>query len=476
MARKIFSVLLVLAACVPADGALPAGSTGEATTGAAPTTGGSGSTGEAQDILERLAAIEGLEVEEQPTELPGYRYFVMRYDQPADHDDPDAQRFGQRLVLLHRDEAAPMVMVTAGYFIYPDSPDLGEPATLLAGNQLAVEHRFFEPSRPGPADWHALTIEQAAADHHRVAAALQGIYGGPWVATGGSKSGMAAVYFRRFYPDDVDATIAYVAPNSFGDLDPRYLEFVAERGDADCRQKLYDVRREFLLRRPAMLERMATQAAEEELTYEILNMDQALESAAVEFVFTFWQYETAELCAEIPAVDASDDDVWLFLDYVVAPKFWSDAWYLGYEPYFWQAASQLGYPAYDQINVEDLMMYPGIDVARTYVQVGPGKDPALDAGAMQDVAAWVAGEGERMLLIYGENDPYTAAMFDPGGAPEVLRYIVPAGNHGARILELADADREAALAAIEAWTGIKPTRTGSARTGSARARLRGHAW
>lgn len=466
----------VLVACVPVDGELPEGTSGGEAT-AASTTGESPTTGEV-DIGERLAAIDGLVVEERTSEIPGYRYFVMTYEQPADHDDPDGPRFAQRMTLHHRDEAAPTVMITAGYFIYPGYQGLGEPALLLVGNQLAVEHRFFTPSRPDPADWSTLTIQQAAADHHRISAALRAeVYEGPWVATGGSKSGMASVYFRRFYPDDVDATIAYVAPQSYGDKDPRYLEFVAQRGDAGCRQALYDLRREVLLRRPAMLAAMAEQAEVEDLTYTILNPDQALESAVIEFVFTFWQYQTAELCSQIPLQSASDEDVWLFLDLVVPPKFWSDDWYLGYEPYFWQAATQLGYPAYDELNVEDLLMYPGIDVARSYVQIGAGKDPVLDEAAMQDIAAWLPAEGQQMLLIYGENDPYSAAMFDPGGAAEVLRFVAPDGNHGSGILDLADADRGAALAALAAWTGVTPTvpRVRMPRR-SARAALRGHAW
>jgi len=468
LAKYLLPVVLV--ACVPDDGELPGETSGGETTGA-PT------TGEAPGIDERLAAIAGLVVEERASEIPGYRYFVMTYEQPADHGDPEGPRFAQRMTLLHRDEAAPTVMITAGYFIYPEYQGLGEPATLLAGNQLSVEHRFFTPSRPDPADWSTLTIQQAAADHHRISAALRAeIYGGPWIATGGSKSGMASVYFRRFYPDDVDATIAYVAPQSYGDADPRYLEYVAERGDAACRQALYDLRREVLLRRPAMLARMAEQAEAEDLTYTILNPDQALESAVIEFVFTFWQYESAELCPEIPLQDAPDDDVWAFLDLVVAPKFWSDDWYLGYEPYFWQAATQLGYPQYDELNVEDLLIYPGIDRARSYVQIEPGKDPTLDESSMQDIAAWLPAEGQRMLFIYGENDPYSAAMFDPGGAAEVLRFVAPAGNHGARILDLADEDRDAALTALEAWTGVMPTVPRDRARRPARAALRGHAW
>lgn len=428
------------------------------------------------DIRDRLAEIDGMTVTEQDSPYAGYRLFLLYYQQPSDHDDPGAPTFNQRMTLLHRDEAAPLVMVTAGYYLDPDDPGLSEPTQLLVANQLVVEHRFFPPSRPEPADWSTLTIAQAAADHHRVATALQAeIYGGPWIATGGSKSGMAAVYFRRFYPDDVAATIAYVAPNSFGQADPRYLEFVASRGDPDCRAALLAAQREVLLRRPAMLAAMAEEAAAEGLTYDLLTPDGALDSAVLEFIFTFWQYETAELCAEIPAADASDADVWAFLGRITPPWFWSDLLVRAYEPYYWQAAVELGYPAYDEANLEGLLVYPGIDVAASYVEPGPGKQPTFDADAMPEIAEWLDSSGSQILFVYGENDPYTAAAFDPSAA-DTVKYVAPGGNHGSRILDLPAADQADALAALATWTGVSPQIPRSRRRASARAARLGQAW
>ena len=49
-------------------------------------------------------------------------------------------------------------------------------------------------------DWEVLDIFQAAADHHRIVAALKSIYSGARINTGHSKGGMTAVFHRRFYP------------------------------------------------------------------------------------------------------------------------------------------------------------------------------------------------------------------------------------------------------------------------------------
>ncbi|MCY1004941.1 S28 family serine protease [Nannocystis pusilla] len=293
---------------------------GETTTGETTTTGASSggeaptttdlttTTGGEVDILEQLSAIDGMWVGELPTPIAGYRLFTMLYEQPADHDAEGGPIFTQRMTLLHRDVDAPMVIVTAGYNINTMSAALGEPATMVAANQLTVEHRFFDESRPSMPDWADLDIRQAATDHHRVAAALQPLYSGRWLATGASKGGLAALYFRRFFPADVDGTIAYVAPYSHGEYDGRYEEFIATRGDEACRQALRDVQREVLIRRPAMLDRMAGQAA----TYALFGADAVLETAALDLPFAFWQYQTASLCASVPPPAASDDEVWAF--------------------------------------------------------------------------------------------------------------------------------------------------------------------
>ena len=404
------------------------------------------------DILEALRGIEGLEVEEKPTAFEGVRFFQLRYDQPADHSDPEGPRFQQRMTLLHRDTAAPFVIESTGYSIVPVFQLYSEPAQLLGGNQLLVEHRFFADSRPEPADWATLTIEQAAADHHRIVEALRPIYQGKWVSTGGSKGGMTSVYHRRFYPDDVDATVAYVAPQSYGTSDPRYLTFVDQVGDAACRQSLKDAQREMLLRRPAMIALMQGEGD----TYDLLGMDKALEVAVIDLPFAFWQYHDASLCPQVPTAALTDDEVWAFLDEVDPPAFWADRGFLEYEPYYFQAGIQLGYPAVDETYIADLIMYPGIDVPSTFVVPGPGKDLVFDPEAMMDVADWLSAEGESMLFVYGENDPYSAAAFELGGAKDSFRFFVPEGNHGSEILDLPAADRDAALLALEAWTGVTP--------------------
>ncbi|MCC6551485.1 MAG: aminopeptidase [Polyangiaceae bacterium] len=419
--------------------------------------------GQPVDILAALQSVEGLEVAERETGIEGYRYFVLQYDQPADHDHPEGVRFEQRMTLLHRDAAAPFILGTSGYFVIPAFPFLDEPAALLGANQLFVEQRWFSPSRPDPADWSRLTIRQAAADHHRIVEALRPIYGGPWISSGASKGGMASVYHRRFYPDDVAGTVAYVAPQSYGTSDPRYIDFVAQIGDPACGEALRGAQREVLLRRDAMMAKLTAQADFKHHEYSLLGADRALEVAVLELPFTFWQYYGASRCPDVPTAASTDDEVWDFLDEIDPPSFWSDKGFLDYEPYFWQAGVELGYPGLDESHLADLLQFPGIDVPATFVVPGPGKEPVFDPEAMIDVRDWVAAEGRSLLFIYGENDPYSAAAFELGGAEGSFRFFVPGANHGAEILDLEGADRDAALGALEAWTGVTPSIPTAAR-------------
>lgn len=345
-----------------------------------------------------------------------------------------------------------MVLASTGYHLRLYEH---EPTAILGANQLTVEHRFFEPSRPLPADWRHLRIAQAAADHHRIVEALRPLYPGKWLSTGVSKGGMTSVYHRRFYPDDVEGTVAYVAPQSYGDADPRYVDFLENVGEAACRDALRSFQIQVLSRRTEMTARMI--ADDGEAAYSQHGTDGALDYAVIGLPFAFWQYKEASLCGSIPPDTASDDDVWAFLNEVYGPVELADESFFAYEPYYFQAAVELGYPGVDDSHLAGLLTVPlGADVAASHVAPGPTKEMVLDAGAMPDIADWLANEGERMLFVYGEDDPYSAAAFEPGDAKDSYRFFVPGGNHGASIWDLPDADRAKALVALSTWAWVTP--------------------
>jgi PS-10 peptidase S37 len=84
----------------------------------------------------------------------------------------------------------------------------------------------------------------------------------------------------------------------------------------------------------------------------------------------------------------------------------------------------------------------------------------FDAAAMVDVANWLASEGERIIFIYGENDPWSAGAYAYGeGAARGLRtFSVAGGNHGASLTDpaIAAEARTEAFDVLRSWTGVTP--------------------
>jgi hypothetical protein len=266
---------------------------------------------------------------------------------------------------------------------------------------------------------------------------------------------MTSLFHRRFFPDDVDATVAFVAPFDYPEdaiqsPSNRYMQFLDNVGtDPACRQKLKDFQNTVLSRRPAMLTRMRTVAT----FTEILGEDQALEFAVEELPFIFWQYGRQSDCAEIPPTTATDSAVFAFFDAVIGVSSYGDDDLTAYLPYYHQSATQLGYPTSDESYLIGLM-HPGQDTARAYVPADI-ETPAYDNGAaMHDVQDWIASSGSRIMLIYGEYDPWTAGAVDLGAATDSFKLIAPAGNHGSSISRLNSADEATARAAVARWAGV----------------------
>ncbi|MDY7087871.1 MAG: S28 family serine protease [Actinomycetota bacterium] len=409
----------------------------------------------ADDLLDRLHAIPGLTVvsETQPT---GYRFFVLTYRQPADHKHPGRGSYEQRLTLLHRSLDAPVVLSTSGYGLAANpQPGRTEPTRLLDANQVSVEHRFFTPSRPAPADWDDLTIWQEATDEHRIVSALKTIYSAKWIQTGGSKGGMTSVYHRRFYPGDVDGVVAYVAPNdAINDLDFAYDRFFATVGDQACRSALDGVQREALKRRARLVPRLETSGYT--FTRTLGTADRAFEMTVLDTAWAFWQYRLAADCATVPPATATDDELFTWIDEVTGFSFYTDQGLEPYWPYFYQAANQLGWPSLKFAHLRDLRRYPGLYTANSSLpaELRSRHNPF----PMIDIDLWVRTASKRMMFVYGENDPWGAERFTPSRHDSAL-YVAPGANHGASIARLTPENSAEATATLRRWAGAPAVST-----------------
>jgi hypothetical protein len=407
-------------------------------------------------LLEQLQALPGVTVTEL-TPRPDARQFLLLVTQPLDHNRPNGATFQQRVVIRSRGTELPTTLASTGYGLFGDTPRDNEVSFLLTGNAITVEHRYYESSVPAAADPKFLTIRQAAADHHHVVQLLRPIYTGKWISTGGSKGGMTSIYHRRYYPNNVDGTVAYVAPQSYTTNDVRYGVFLERVGSPECRRRIIETQRTFLDRRAELLPIFEAQAADFGFTFDTVGgLDLAFEHGVEEFRFALWQYLDEEFCAQLPAADAPADLLALYLDFVSGPGILSsDQSLVDFGAYYYQAATQLG--SYGPLALEghlrSRLEHPGTYRVERYSTLPITR---VDPISVPEVQLWLATQGERIMLVYGENDPWSAGAFFLGNASDSYRYTVPGGNHGAGITQLPTAQQDEALATLVRWTGVQP--------------------
>jgi hypothetical protein len=406
------------------------------------------------DILVALQALPGVTVTEVSPRASGARSFDLTIEQQVDHTElPDAvpppQTFRQRIRLLHRSEDLPVVLATTGYHL--GSGRDNEVSLALGGaNVVDVEQRFFAASTPQPARWEMLTIKQGAADHHQIVETLKTIYSKKWISTGISKGGMTSVYHRRFYPDDVAGTIAYVAPHSYGTVDARYEAFLETLGSEECRNKIITYQREVLARRDEVRPIFEAAAVNENVTFDkVGGIDAALEFAIQEFRFALWQYGPRTACDSLPGIGASANALAQALDRWSSPaEIVGDQALESYAAFNYQVANELGYYGPLEQHLGDLLRFPGQYVTANFVP----QAVTFDDSVMPAVQRWLSSRAQRIVFIYGENDPWTAGAFSLGGAQDTASFVAKNGNHGASMARLLPAERQTIREMLGRWT------------------------
>jgi hypothetical protein len=400
-----------------------------------------------QTLLSRLQALPGLQVTQIQT-LAGFsQSFQVDITQPVDQLNAALGTFRQRFYLSHRSENAPLVFYTSGYGISRNfEPEL---SALLQANLILLVHRFFPDA--AIADWNNLTIRQAADDQHRVRETLKGIYPGKWVSTGASKGGMTALFYRRFYPADVEATVAYVAPLMYYPDDPRFAPFFEQVGTAECRQKLRDFQRMAFFRRASLMPLFEQHAQSKNYEFNIISLEAAFEYTVLEYPFAFWQYGEENDCELIPGASAADQQVFDHLVAISSPYYYSDSGFLYFQPLFYQAYAEIGYCPYIYEHVKDDLQAV---LQPDYRVFAPrGVDLVFRPEVMQDVIPWLQLEGQKILYIYGGNDPWTAAALEPEAGLDALKVVQPGANHSVNI---GDLDQKAlVIQTLEGWLNIR---------------------
>ena len=77
---------------------------------------------------------------------------------------------------------------------------------------------------------------------------------------------------------------------------------------------------------------------------------------------------------------------------------------------------------------------------------------------MLDVLNWLETDGNNIIYIYGELDPWTAGAVEPSGQTNALKIVQADANHSITIVDL---DEKALVySTLESWLGIEINESG----------------
>jgi hypothetical protein len=408
-------------------------------------------TAPAQDqaLFERLRALPDVaEITLMKTDSMFKAGYELRIRQPLDHDSPAGKTFLQSVYVAHVSPTAPVLFETEGYSVRGGGRPR-ELARLLKSNQIVVEHRFFGKSRPDSLEWKYLTIKQAAADHHHIAMLLKGIYKGKWVSSGTSKGGETTLFYRYFYPDDVDASVPYVAPVNLSQEDPRILAFLNTVGTQEQRDRIREFQIAMLKREKEILPLVDSLARRSKLTFS-LGKELAYEYCVLEYPCSFWQY--GSLVSSIPPSDAPADTMLNHLNHVTSMRYYADEGMVAFEPFQYQAYTEIGYYGYDITPFKGLLT--AVKDPTNSILAPRGVELKFDPTVMYNVYTWLRDHGSNILYLYGETDLWGATAMELSGKTNAVKIVKKGGSHTTRIGTLPDDQKELVYTTLESWLGV----------------------
>ena len=404
-----------------------------------------------KELLERLRDLPEVEdVNELNADSLFESKYMLMVRQPVDHDHPKGPSFTQRVFLSHLDYEKPMVFITEGYSAnYAiSSKYVHELSAILQANQITVEHRYFGQSAPEPMKWKHLTTKQAAADHHRIIRILKKIYTNTeWINTGISKGGQTAIFHRYYYPDDVDASVGYVCPLNFSFEDKRVYDFLENVGTDSCRKRILDFQKSMLKQKDIFLPMFSDKVESSNYSYPF-SLETAYEMVILEYSFAFWQWGHIG-CEDIPSGDDSDIAKFRHLVRVSPLDYFANRGLERMRPFFYQAMTEIGYYGYDLEPFGDLISAVSDN---TFMFALPDSvEVKYNYSKMQKVHRWLQTEAQKMLYIYGENDPWSATAVETANNPNIHKIIKPQGSHRTRIRNLPENQQEKVYRLVKEW-------------------------
>ncbi|MFA6872555.1 MAG: aminopeptidase [Bacteroidaceae bacterium] len=381
--------------------------------------------------------------------------YELLFKQQVDKQHPEAGTFTQRVIIGHAGFDRPTLIVTTGYGAQAAfSPNYREELSRLFNmNMVFVEYRYFEGSTPSPLDWKYLTVENSLVDLHAITTALKKLYPLKWASTGISKGGQTTVFYRAYYPNDVDFSVPYVAPLCRAREDGRHEPFLENiTGSASGRKRVFDYQTELFKRKAQLLPAFEKYCKEKGYHYRASYAD-IFDYCVLEYSFAFWQFGTP--VDQIPAPDSSNEVLFDHFLKLSSPSYFAD-YPNDYSSFFVQAARELGYYGYD---TKPFAKYLSITSSKDYLRrlmVPDGlQDIKFDPTLYKYTKKFLEKNDPKMIFIYGQNDPWIAPAVTADkffkGKKNMHLFIQSGGSHRARIGTMPADLRDSIISQVDAW-------------------------
>lgn len=400
--------------------------------------------------FEKLASVkEVVKIEKRKASSHFNENYEIWFKQPIDHNDASKGTYNQRVFLGLVDTLKPVIVQLRGYGIHSDKAS--ELASHYKANQLTIEHRYFNNSRPEKIDWNTLTIENAAKDQARIINAIRDAIcpNSKFISTGISKGCQTTMAHRRYFPKNVDASVCYVGPLNFKREDPRIFEFLKNVGTKEEREKVKAFQNLCFENRAELLELMKKVAEEKQLTWEF-GIENALNYTILEYSFAFWQWGFD--INSIPIENTSPKAIYKHLIDVVGYSFFEASSVKSLQPYFWAALTEQGIYGYE---TKPFKKYFNTDEILKFDWAFPeGITKPFNPKPMQEIKTFLDTTAKKMIFIYGEYDSWSATavnLSNTASKRELYKFVKPKGNHRTRINSFEKEKQNEIYSIIDSW-------------------------
>jgi len=398
----------------------------------------------------KLASIENVfKVEKRPSNSHFKHNYEIWFQQPIDYNDLSKGTFPQRVLLGYVGDSKPVIVELQGYGIYTEKA--GELANHYKANQLTIEHRFFNNSKPEKIDWNTLKVASAAKDQATIISEIRNaLYpSAKFVTTGISKGCQTTMAHRRFFPNNVDASVCYVGPLNYQREDPRVYSFLKNVGTEEQRNKLKAFQELCFQNKNFLLNKLKEISKEKSYEWE-MGVEKALTYSILEYPFAFWQWGSN--INSIPNSDATEDEIYNHLFQISGYGFFETQAVDDLQSYFWAALTEQGIYGYETAPFQE---YIGTDKIYDFQWAFPdGIEKVYDLKPMQEIKDFLDTEAQKMLFIYGEYDAWSATaveLSETAKSRELYKFVKEKGSHTTRIKTFDSEKQQTIYSIIDSW-------------------------